>query len=101
NEEEVREVVMRHFNKDKCHLEGYSWLRFQESKPLSALSIALLLSLAIPPTLNMAMHSLTYIAHAILTALVIRYSLTEMFISAEDDGIYLEINRKKHIKIKS
>ncbi len=91
---------MRRFNKDRSHREGYRWLRFQESKPLSAFTIALFLSLVYPFLFDFNVSVVTYAAHAIITAGVMRYSLCEISIAVDDDGIYLEVNKKRLRKIR-
>jgi hypothetical protein len=90
---------VRRFNKDRSHKEGYSWLRFQESKPLAFFLFLVVITLPIPLFFEINSNKFAHIAHAIIAISFVRYAFTEIAIYAEEDGVYLEVNKKKTIKI--
>lgn len=90
---------MRRQNIDRCHKEGYKWMRFQESKLLTCIFISLLFAAILPFHIDGLVSQNSHIGIVLILGFFSKYIFTEYSIVTEDDGIFLEINKRKYIKL--
>jgi hypothetical protein len=90
---------MRRSNRGRCSKEGYIWFRFQESKAMTIFFIILFLFTLSPFYTDIKIDTISHLALTLITGIFSKYIFTEFYIASEDDGIYLEVNRRRYIKL--